>query len=181
MVCCGGNDTYGHHYIDRRNHCYLQCPKCNKTYKFGGIHHTFNDYLVKEKEKNFNLNEKIKALEKQISELNDEKKETQKELNSVKGLLEEKIKEEKNNQNENERKNFDVEMKNIEIQNLKIQFKKDLKIKELEYQIQINNIKNEYENKSKINKINLEKELDELKNEMIMIKSNNKILEKLNN
>ena len=72
-------------------------------------------------------------------------------------------------------------MKNIEINNLKIQFEKDLKIKELEYQIQINNIKNEYENKSKISQINLEKELDELKNEMIKIKSNNKILEKSNN
>ena len=44
-------------------------------------------------------------------------------------------------------------MKNNEIQNLKIQLEKDLKIKDLEYQIKLNNVKNEYENKYKINVI----------------------------
>ena len=143
-VCCGGNDQYGHRCADGRNHCYFQCPKCNKTYRICGLSKTFSDYLVKEKEKNVSLNEKIKELERQISKLNDEKKETQNELNSVKSLLEGKNNEEKKNQNENERKNLDIEMKNNEIKILKIQFEKDLKIKELEYQIQLNNIKNEY-------------------------------------
>ena len=64
-------------------------------------------------------------------------------------------------------------MKNNEIQNLKIQFEKDLKIKDLEYQIKLNNVENKYENKYKIY---LEKELNELKNESKTLKSNNESL-----
>ena len=66
-------------------------------------------------------------------------------------------------------------MKDKEIQNLKIQYEKDLKIKELEYQIQLNDIRNEYEAKSKINQRNLEKEVDELKKEMNTLHINNKL------
>ena len=73
-VCCGGNgdDAYGHQCLSAANHCYLQCPKCNRTYRLVESPYTFSDYLVKEKELNSNLNQKIKELEMKISELKKE-------------------------------------------------------------------------------------------------------------
>ena len=134
-VCCGGNDKYGHLCLSGLNHCYLQCPKCGKTYRLCGIYYTYSDYLEKEKEKNISLNQKIKEQENEISELKGEKNNKINEFNSVKNNLEEKIKKLENSvKNESEFKN-EIEMKNNEIQNLKIQFEKDLKIKELEYQM----------------------------------------------
>ena len=172
-VCCGGNDTYGHLCMDSRNHCYIQCPKCNKTYRLSGIYYTYSTFLEKEKEKRKNLKEKINELEKENSSLKEEEKKRIDEFNSAKNKLEEKINElEKKANNESESKK-EVEIKNNEIKNLKIQFEKDLKIKELEYQIQINNIKNEYNNKS-----NIEKELNELKQEIQELKSKKEFLKK---
>ena len=110
------------------------------------------------------------------------KKNKENEFNSVKNNLEEKVKElEKNVKNESVIKKYDIEMKNNEIKNLKVQFEKDLRIKELEYQIQINNIKIEYENKSKVKQKNLEKELDELKSQIQTLKTNNNLIKESKN
>ena len=178
-VCCGGNDQYGHQCLSGLNHCYLQCPKCNKTFRLCGIYDTLSDYLEKEKEKNINLNNRIKKLEKEISEIKEEKEKIQTEFISNKIIMENKFKELENNiKIKNEKKediNYYLEMKDKEIQNLKIQYEKDLKIKELEYKIQLNDIKNEYENKLKMNQRNLEKEVDELKKGIQTLDLNNKL------
>jgi len=176
-VCCGGNDQYGHQCLSGLNHCYIQCPKCNKTFRLCGIYDTLSDYLEKEKEKNINLNTRIKQLEKEISEAKEEKEKNQTEFIENKIIMEKKIKELENDiRIKNEKKediNYYREIKDKEIENLKIQYEKDLKIKELEYKIQLNDIKNEYENKLKMNQRNLEKEVDELKKEINTLNLNN--------
>ena len=97
-MCCGGNDKYGHQCLSALNHCYLQCPKCNKTYRLCGIYNTLSDYLEKVKEKSINL-------KKVISELKEEKENNLNDFNSKKKILEERVKELENHfKNKNDKK-----------------------------------------------------------------------------